>query len=180
MEEIEAPIEPIFEEIHHQAHEAKENWFSQVALSSALLAVLAAIAALISNHHSNEAMIEQIQSSDHWSHYQAKSIKATMLQTKLELLTSLKKRTSKKDHEKLSEYKAEQAEISERAQEKEASSETHLRHHVVLARGVTLFQVAIAVAAISVLTRRRRFWYTSLGFGVVGLAFMVQGLFLIR
>ncbi len=42
--------------------------------------------------------------------------------------------------------------------------------------GVTLFQVAISVAAISVLVRRRRFWWVSMGFGLVGFVFFIQGL----
>jgi hypothetical protein len=50
---------------------------------------------------------------------------------------------------------------------------------VILARGVTMFQIAIAVAAISVLTKRTRFWYVALGFAVVGLFFLVQGSFFV-
>jgi hypothetical protein len=179
MEEIEAPMESLEEEIHHHAHEASERWISQVALSSALFAVFAAIGALVSNHHANEAMIEQIQASDHWGYYQAKGIKATMLGTKLEILTSLNKKTTQKDRDKLLEYKQQQTEISEKAEAKEASSENHLKHHMVLARGVTVFQVAIAIAAISVLTRRRRFWYLGLGFATIGIGFLIQGFFLI-
>ena len=40
--------------------------------------------------------------------------------------------------------------------------------HEVLAKGVTLFQVAIAIAAISVLTQRRRFYFVNMGFGAIG------------
>ena len=61
-----------------------------------------------------------------------------------------------KDQEKLTEYKNEQEEIKRKAEEKEQASERHLHSHVIFARAVTMFQVAIAVAAISVLTRRRR------------------------
>ncbi len=186
MEEIEASTEALEEEIHHQAHglddahsshNARERWISQVALSSALLAVFAAIGALLSNHHANEAMIEQIQVSDKWSYYQAKGIKANLLATKLDLLESLGRKAPKKELEKLATYKAEQDDIASEAKEKEETSEKHLRNHLVLARGVTLFQVAIAIAAISVLTRRRRFWYLGIAFGTIGLGFLVQGVF---
>jgi hypothetical protein len=40
-----------------------------------------------------------------------------------------------------------------------------------------MFQVAIAVAAISVLTKRRRFWLISIAFGLIGIAFLIQGAF---
>jgi Domain of unknown function (DUF4337) len=42
----------------------------------------------------------------------------------------------------------------------------------VFARGVTMFQIAIAIAAISALTRRRKFWIVSLLFGGVGCVFL--------
>jgi hypothetical protein len=43
----------------------------------------------------------------------------------------------------------------------------------VFAGGVTMFQIAIAIAAISALTRRRPFWIVSLLFGAAGCAFLV-------
>lgn len=178
MEEIEAPTEAVSEEIHHHAQHATEKWFSHVALSSAVFAVFAALAALLSNHHANEAMIDQIQASDHWGYYQAKTIKAAVLSSKMDMLAALGKKASKQDLVKVSEYRREQEEIAENAKEKEEASENHLKHHVVLARGVTLFQVAIAISAISVLTRRRRFWLASLGFCAVGLGFVAQALLL--
>ena len=43
----------------------------------------------------------------------------------------------------------------------------------MFAGGVTMFQIAIAIAAISALTRKRRFWFVSLLFGAAGCAFVV-------
>jgi heme/copper-type cytochrome/quinol oxidase subunit 4 len=177
MEAPEVPIEQTQEDIHHHAHQSKEKWTMGVALSSALLAALAAVSSLMAGHHSNEAMIDQIRSSDQWSHYQAKSIKANVLGAKLEMLKAVGKPSNEKDQEKLTEYKNEQEDIKRQAEEKEQASERHLHSHVIFARAVTMFQVAIAVAAISVLTQRRRFWFISLAFGLVGAAFLLQGFF---
>jgi hypothetical protein len=182
MEEIEVPLENVQEEIHHRAthphdEDGAGNWFSAVALSSAVLAVLAAITALLASHHADEAMIEQIRASDNWAFFQAKGIKAAILSTKLDLLSSTGKFSPEADQTKLSEYKKEQETISDQARELEKSSQSHMEHHLVLARGVTFFQIAIAVAAISVLTRRRRFWLVALAFGATGLGFLVQGIF---
>ncbi len=176
MDEIEVPLEQAQELIHEHAHHSHEKWVGRAALTSALLAVMAAVAALLAGHHANEAMIEQIHASDKWNYYQAKGIKASILQSKLQLLESFGKPKDKKDEEKAAEYKNQQDEISQQAEEHEASSETHLQRHQTLAKGVTFFQVAIAIAAISVLVRRRRFWYLSMGFGLVGLFFLVLGL----
>ncbi len=176
MEEIEVPLEQAQEHIHHAAHEAKENWISKVALISALVAVVAAIAALLAGHHSNEAMITQIKASDSWSFYQAKGVKASVLQTKIQIISELGKPTSTKDEEKLNDYKKEQDEISEKAKEFEHESEHHLKIHETMARSVTLFQVAIAISAITVLTRRKKFLFVSLGFSLVGLVIFIQAL----
>ncbi len=39
MEEMEDPTESIQEQLHESAHHARDKWISQVALSSAILAV---------------------------------------------------------------------------------------------------------------------------------------------
>ena len=175
MEEIEVPIEEAQEHIHHAAHEGGPKWIMSVALSSAFLAALAALGALMAGHHSNEAMIEQIQASDHWSYYQAKGIKSAVLQSKIQIFEALNKHVEKEDLAKFGEYKKEQEELKEQAEEKEKSSKEHLARHVTLARSVTLFQVGIAISAISVLTRRKKFWYLSLGIGLCGLFFLILG-----
>lgn len=180
MEETEVPLEQVQDDIHHHAHRAQHeggpSWISQVALSSALLAALAAVAALLSGHHANEAMIEQIRSSDSWNYYQAKGIKSAVLRTRITLLQALGKEVPAKDLEKFKEYGENQREISGQAREQEASVGRHLAHHQLLARSVTFFQVAIAVCAISVLARRRRFWLIGMAFGVIGLVFFIQGI----
>src|SRR6059058_6138049 len=85
MEEAEVPLEGLHEEIHHRAEHGGEKWISWVALSTAILAVLAAIAGLLSGMHANEAMMSQIESSDQWAYYQAKGIKAAVLDAKMSL-----------------------------------------------------------------------------------------------
>ena len=89
MSEIEVPLEQSQEHIYE--HAGHSGWLSKVALSTAITAVIAAIAALMAGHHSNEALISQIQSSDHWGHYQAKSIKSSILYLKTDLAKEMGK-----------------------------------------------------------------------------------------
>ena len=81
-------MEHLHEQVHHSAEESGEKWISWVALSTAILAVLAAIAGLLSGKHANEAMMSQIEASDQWNYYQAKSIKASVLDAKMALATA--------------------------------------------------------------------------------------------
>src|SRR5215469_3269589 len=168
MEEAEVPMEHLHEEIHHSAEHGGEKWISWVALSTAILAVLAAIAGLLSGKHANEAMMSQIEASDQWSYYQAKSIKAAVLDAKTAFTGA-----DGADQSKRERYEKEQEEIKSEAEHKQAAAKSYFHKHVVFARGVTMFQIAIAIAAISALTKKRSFWVVSLVFGAFGCAFLV-------
>jgi hypothetical protein len=182
MEEIEVPLEKVQEDLHHEAHHSNgssTDWFSKGALLSALLAVLAAVAALQSGHHANEAMLEQIKSSDRWSFFQAKGIKASVLDTKLLVLSSLKSHEDTSEIKaKIAEYKKEQSEIQAEAKELEESSHKHLSKHETFATSVTFFQIAIALTAIAVLVKRKNFLWLSAGFGFCGLFYLLSAFFL--
>jgi len=176
-EELEIHTDKLHETIHEEAEKSAEKWILSVALTTALLAVLAAITSLLAGHHANQATIEMIQSADQWAYFQAKGIKAAVLQSKMELLDGLGRDVAAKDKEKAVEYSKEQKDIEEAAREKERSSTANLATYDVLARGVTLFQIAIAMSAISVLTRRKWLWYIGGVLGLAGMVFLIQGLF---
>jgi hypothetical protein len=169
MEEAEVPLEQLHEHVKETAEHSGAPWISWVALSTAVLAALAAIAGLLSGRHVNEAMMNQIEASDQWSYYQAKSIKASLLDAKMTLSGT----PSAEDQAKAARYEKEQEEIKSEAEHKEAAAKSNFRKHEVFAGGVTMFQIAIAVAAISALTRRRPFWIVSLVFGAIGCAFLL-------
>jgi hypothetical protein len=179
MEEPEVPTEHLHEEIHHQAEHSSAPWILGVALSSALLAGFAAVASLKAGEYANEAMIAQIQSANQWAYYQSKGIKEAQLQTKTEILDALGKTPAEGDTNKIAEYGKQKEEIQKKAGELETEAKHDLTIHEVLARSVTLFQIAIAVGAISVLIRRRAFWFVSLGFGAVGIFFAIQAFMMI-
>ncbi len=178
MEAPEVPTEHLHEQLHEHAEHAHEGerWTLRVALSAAIIAGLAAVASLLAGMNANEAMVDQMRASDQWNYYQAKGVKASVLTTKIELLSALGKEVEAKDQEKLASYKKEQEEIQKIAHEAQASSKERFETHESLAFSVTMFQVAIAVAAISVLTKRKRFWYTGLVASAIGLVFLSQGL----
>jgi hypothetical protein len=171
MEGPEVPLEHLHEEIHHHAQHAGVPWISWVALSTAIFAVLAAIAGLLAGMHANEAMMSQIQASDQWGYYQAKSIKAAILEAK----TTLASEATERDKEKAARYQDEQEKIKHEAEHKQVEAREKFHKHEVYARSVTMFQIAIAIAAISALTKRRRFWFVSLVFGAAGLVFLALG-----
>ncbi len=182
MERPEVPLEQTQEHIHHHAtHGDGKWWVLGVALSSAIFAALAAVASLQAGHHINEALISQLQASDHWAYFQAKSIKANILASREETLTALGKPPAPKaegeEAKSVESYKEEQKEIKIEATKLEKERVEHLERHVKLATSVTMFQICIAISAISVLTGRSAFWFVSLLFGAAGVYYLLVGMF---
>jgi hypothetical protein len=130
------------------------------------MAVLAAIAGLMAGHYSNEALIEQIKASDQWAYYQAKGIKAE--------ITAL---SPLKGNAQIEKYKTEQQSIKEIAEDFQKKSKVYLDKHVILARAVTLFQIAIAISAISILTGKRWLWYFAILLSLIGVGFFISSSF---
>jgi hypothetical protein len=174
MEDPEVPTEHLQEEIEHRVSHGAEPWTLWVALTCALLAGMAAVASMKAGHYANEAMILQIDSANQWNHFQAKSIKEAQLKAKVEILAALGKPISETDRDKTAEYGVDKEQLQKQAEDMSREARHCLHTHHILARSVTMFQIGIAVGAISVLTRRRCFWFVSLGFGVVGLVFVAQ------
>ena len=171
MEEIEVPTEHLHETIEDRVEEAVEKkekkGMMAIAISTALMAVFAALSSLVAGHHSDEAVLEQIHASDQWAYYQAKGIKME--------IQSLSNNADKDAN--TARYKSEQAEIKKEAEADETASHMHLEHHAVLARAVTLFQISIAISAIAILTKKRLLWIAGLCISCVGLFYFISGLF---
>jgi hypothetical protein len=174
METPDVPTEQLHEEM--QEHASRNGgWIIRVAVSSAIVAALAAVASLKAGHTANEAMLAQIESANKWNYFEAKSIKAAQLRTKGEILAALGKPIIPADHAKLGEYQKEQEEIKAEAEALASKSKLFLREHITFSHSVTFFQVAIAVSAMSVLVRRKFLWSVSLCFVGTGLIFFVFG-----
>jgi Domain of unknown function (DUF4337) len=184
--------ERIDEEIE-RALESEERgspeWTKYLSLSTAIIAVIAAIASLESGANSNDAMLakseavlHQSRASDQWAYYQAKGVKATVSAGDAEMSAAASPALAAKFREEAGRYKNEQQDIEKSASELESKvkesnelAERFLERHHRFAISVTLFQIAIALCAIAALTRRRALWFTGLAASVVGIALFVRG-----
>jgi hypothetical protein len=175
---MEDPTEEVQKHLHEQAHEAHDPSLMRIALSSALIAVLAAVASLLSEHQVNEALISQLRASDQWAYYQAKGIKHNVLDTQVQVLTALGK-TDAKTLEAMGagveKYKKDQDEIAKEAAKEQEASTKALGAHTTLSYSVTVLQVAIGLSAVAALTRRRWLWLGSMGIAAVGLGLLGWG-----
>ena len=172
--------------------EMAPHWLRPLSFTTALIAVFAAVASLLSGAYSNDAILEkndailaQAKASDQWAYYQAKGIKGSLAASQSEVLAPTNPALSAKLKADTERYKVEQEEIEKQAHELEATEKEHneksdhlLERHHQFAFAVTLFQIAIAMGAIAALARRQLLWWIGLAASLVGLAFSVRGMLL--
>ena len=177
--ELEKLHEAIKEELEHEGG----RFLKRIALTTAILAALAAIASLRAGATVNEALVLkteaarlQAEASDQWAFYQAKGLKAAVQEASSSSWIAIGKEPPAKYAEEQKRYRAEQVEIKAKAEEKERERDEkskeadHLLHrHHGFANSVALFQISIALGAVAALTRNRLVWFGSMGVGLVGL-----------
>jgi len=175
-----------------EAAEHRSQWIVYLSLSTALIAVLAAIAALESGTYSNqalmqknEALLTQTKASDQWAYYQAKSVKASIYATQAAAVKATNPELADKNQKEAERYAAEEQEISNNAKELETEvkqdaelSEKSMEHHHRFAYAVTMFQISIALAAVAALSRQKMIWGLGLIVGTLGLFYFVDGFWL--
>ncbi len=169
------------ERIHAEVEREGGGLLKRIALTTALLAALAAIAALMAGATVNEALVLkteaarlQAEASDQWAYYQAKGIKAATAEASRTSWLAIAKEPPAEYAEKEKRYGEEQKEIDKKAREfekerdaKSREADELLHHHHGFANTVALFQVSIALGAVAALTKSRPVWFGSLLLGAV-------------
>jgi uncharacterized protein DUF4337 len=162
-------------------------WTLWLSLSTAVIAVLAAIASLEAGANANDAIVRkddailhQSKADDAWSHYQAAGIKAVVYATQAEgavapELAAKWRTEAERERNEQKAIKDEAEDEQARVGEMDEKSAHKLHVHHQFAKSVTVFQVSIALAAIAALTRRKPMWWVSLAVGATGAAFFVMG-----
>jgi len=171
-------------EVEHVAQHGGDNFTSRLAVLTAILSTIGAIFGYMGGHsqnaallYKNEAAIQKTSASNQWNYYQAKSNKQNLAELSISLT---KGDVQKKYSQEVARYKDEKEEIKAAAEKLEAlakeadkKSEAEMHVHERWALATTLLQIAIALAAITLLTRKR--WLLVGVFGASGLG-LVAGI----
>jgi len=184
-EEAEVETEKLHEAINEELEKAGGAFLRRIALTTALLAALAAIASLKAGATVNEALVLkteatrlQAQASDRWAYYQAKGIKAAIEKASESAWLAAGKSPSEESEARFKRYGEEQKEIEKSAREaekerdeKSREADELLHRHHGFANAVALFQVSIALGAVAALTRIKPVWFASMLVGLLGIVF---------
>jgi uncharacterized membrane protein YjjP (DUF1212 family) len=176
--EFKTLVEEFEENLKEQRQERKEEsgFLKMASLSTAIIAVIAALATLESGSTVNEALSKKndvavaiSKASDQWAFYQAKGIKVTVLESQKSVLTTLGKSVPVSASQDIDRYKKEQDDIKQIAKKYELEAEQltkeadHLlEQHHGYAFSVAILQISVALSAIAALTKNRPVWIMSL------------------
>ena len=162
-------------EVEHAAHSG-DPFAGRIAVMTAIFATIGALFGYMAGATQNEALlfkneaaIRKTEASDTWNFYQAKSSKQNLAELGATLTSGEQQARYAKEVER---YKSEKEPLKDKADDldkesaaAEAKSEAAMHTHHRWAQAMTLIQIAIALAAITILTRQR-----ALGLGALGMA----------
>ena len=168
-------------EVEHVAQHGGDSFTSRLAVLTAILSTIGAIFGYLGGHSQNaallfknEAAIQKTSASNQWNYYQAKSNKQNLAELSITLTRG---EVQKKYQQEVARYKEEKEGIKADAEKLESlakavdkKSEAEMNVHGRWALATTLLQIAIALSAITLLTRKR--WLLVGVFGASGLGLL--------
>lgn len=154
----------------------KETWQGRLALSTAIMAVLAALTTLYMGKYSSRAIMAQGQESDQWAYYQAKSIKEhtyEISRKQLELqmrmqqglnseATAAYRDTMERYENEIRRYEAERKNIKASAEEIAKRKLKAQEMGGNFAYSLIFLQIALMLSSIASLTKRKYLWHIAL------------------
>ena len=168
----------------HVSHE-EFRYTLPVSLTMSILAVLVAGATLLGHRAHTEELLLQSQATDQWAYYQAKNIRLHEMQGIADLLAALapseRKETAVVRDKYLKEverYQSDKEDISDKAKELEKERDVISRRADRFDGGEALLEVGLVICSITMLTKRRAFWFGGMSVGALGILLALTGLFL--
>jgi hypothetical protein len=158
-------------EVEHRAQHG-DPFAGRIAVMTAIFATIGAMFGYMGGAtqndallYKNEAAIRRTEASDQWNFYQAKSSKQSLAELGATLTTGEQQARYLAE---VARYKKEKEEImpeaktlEEQSKTAELASEASMHVHHRWAQATTLIQIAIALAAITILTRNKGLQYTA-------------------
>ena len=166
-------------EVEHRAHAEPQGMAGRLAVATAILATVGALFAYMgglkqvnASLYKNEAAIKKTDAADKWAFYQAKTNRQNISELAVEIVPDSRKEYYRHEVER---YKTEKAEAMKEAEKLEQESkewdersEHEIHEHHRWQQATTALSIAIAMAAIALLTRSRRLQYGVYGLAAIG------------
>lgn len=182
--EVPSPHEKHIEHTTEHAHGRGDNFASRIAVMTALMATLGAMLSYQAGSTESEAAMDKnnaaiikTEAANQWNYYQAKSSRQNLA----ELATHIPGVDAAHYKDEIERYKSQKEDVRKQAEKLEATSkawdeksEQALHQHHRWAQAMTAIQIAISLAAITLLTRKE--WLKRMSYAAAGAAVLLGSL----
>jgi len=151
MAEFELPERP-------EGEPAENPLILPVSVTISTLAVLVALVTMFGHRAANEQILSQAKASDQWSYYQAKNIRWHEMQANAD--------------------EADKDEISNEAKKLEAERDVYGQRENRYDAGEALLEIGLVICSMTLLTKKKFFWFSGMAIAAVGVAIAVTGFLL--
>ena len=166
-------------ELEHQAQAEPHGFAGHLAVATAIIATVGALFSYMgglkqvnAGLYKNEAAIKKTDAANQWAYYQAKNNRQNIAEIAVDLVPDARKDYYRGEAAR---YKGEKAEIQKKAEELENESkswddksEHEIHEHHRWQQATTALQIAIAMAAIALLTKSHRMQKGVYGLTLIG------------
>ena len=166
-----------------EAHHAHED--HPLVLPVSIIAVLIAGATLLSHRAHTEELLLQSQATDQWAYYQAKNGRYHGMQNTADVIATMIPRDKekaeamlKKYEEDIERYDSDKEDISEKAQELERERDLVRRRADRYDGGEAFLEIGLVICSITMLTKRKGFWFAGMLLGAAGVVLAATSLLL--
>ena len=174
--------EDIMELKEHAEHGSEEHNLAPVTLTMALLAVLVASVTLLGHRAHTEEVLLQSRAADQWAYYQAKEIRRRNYELFLDELSIFSLQDSahadaikEKYAKEVERYAEELKDIQAEAKKAEAEVKVEEARADRYDLGEVLLEAALVICSITLLTRKKIFWYLGILLGLAGIVTGIMG-----
>jgi hypothetical protein len=152
------------------------RWHKQVALSSLLFALLAALGGLLSGITAQESQNEKIEEVFNLTILEGDQVRVDILKAKYEILSSLGEIPDEAESETIRELEEEIDEKRKEITQEENFFQTFGQTHLMFAISVTILAVGISLGGMSVVIEQKWLWVVGMAAGVLGSFGVVAGI----
>jgi lipopolysaccharide export LptBFGC system permease protein LptF len=186
---VHGPHDHEIEHAQQGGHGDSGGMINQIAMFTAIIATVGAIFSYMGGAtqanaglYKNNAALKKTEASNQWNFFQAKSTKQSLAEISRDLTTQEADKT--KYQAKIDRYEKEKNEIKDAAVKLDTEATTwdqqsdeQMHQHHRWAQATTVLQIAIALAAIALLTKKKWVEYAMFGTAAVGAVVGVLAVF---
>ena len=156
-----------------------------VSITISIMAVLLAGASLLGHRAHTEGLSLETEAASRWTQYQAKSVRlheAQGFSDVVRLVAPLNKELGDELKEKYAKevehYEGDKVDVSKEAKNLEEERDLTVRQADRFDGGEALLQIGLVICSITLLTKRKGFWFGGMLIGALGVALAATAFFL--